>query len=119
MSLLSSIRVLDDWLGAGGLPVPQEQANHRAAICLECPENREPGWWDRVANEIASAIRRTLSMKNDLKYSVNSEEKLGMCRKCGCCIALKVHAPIEHIKDHTEDFTIYPAWCWQRIEAAQ
>ncbi len=128
MSLLAAIRrtaagaaLLTDWLGEGGDPVSQEQSNARAAICLNCPNNKEPGWWDRHSDVIASAIRRTLAIKNDLEYSVALEEDMGMCRVCGCALPLKLHVPTKHIKSHMtpELSQKYPDFCWQKTEATQ
>ncbi len=124
MSLLVAMRrtvtgakILNDWLGEGADPVPQEVSNARAAVCVTCPENVEPKWWDRVTGDLAAWMRKTLAIKNDIGYSAAREDDLHMCKKCGCCLPLKVHVPIEHIKAHTTDFSEYPDFCWQRKES--
>jgi hypothetical protein len=114
-----SVMVLTDWLGDGGKPVAPELAEQRASICVHCPENRSPNWWEKYTNAIALWIRRALMVKNNLGYKVPQEDDLFMCRKCGCCLRLKVHVPIAHIRAHTSDLKLglYPAYCWQRIES--
>lgn len=100
-----------EWLGGGGVPVSQTQADMRSHICETCPKNVENGWWDRVKSAIAYAIRSHLEQKNMMGLRVFNEDKLGMCKACGCCIKLKVWVPIEHIRNHpsVENF---PPWCW-------
>lgn len=125
MSLLTAIRrtavgaaILGEWLGHGADPVPQEVSNARAAVCVTCPENRSPEWWNLHSNAIASWIRKCLAIKDDLGYMAALEDKLFMCRRCGCALPLKVHVPIKHIRDHSTDEQLreYPDFCWQRKE---
>ncbi len=115
--------VLDDWLGVGANPVPLHQAELRASTCLSgrggrpCQYNRAPNWWQRfVTDPIAKAIRGHLEVKNGIGLRVEKEESLHMCSRCGCCLALKVHVPIEHIKAHHKPEYQLPAWCWQLKE---
>lgn len=111
-------RILADWLGAGGGPVDNALAESRAAICRSCPENSHPRWWESHNNAIALAMREMLELKNEIGYSVSQEDKLHLCRACGCCLKLKVHVPIEHIKAHTLPDAVdkYPDHCWIRNE---
>jgi hypothetical protein len=128
MSLLNQLRqtlagavVIRDWLGEGGNPVPQTLAESRAAICVNCPENRQPNWWDIHKDKIALAIRKMLAFKNDCEMRVNSEYKIQMCRVCGCCLRLKVWTPITHIRDNVpqEALDKAPDYCWMRGELGQ
>ncbi len=93
-------RVLRDWIGNDGIPIEQEKAESRAAICLHCPANSPARWWEKAANMIADAIRKQLEVKNKMGLRLSTEDKVGMCRACGCCIRLKVWVPIEHIRAH-------------------
>lgn len=106
--------VLTDWLGAGGKPVPQDHAEGRAAVCVGCPENRAPKWWEIVKSAIAETIRLHLSLKHEMNIRVSTEERLGMCKVCGCAIPLKVHVPIEHIAENTggDVKERFPNHCW-------
>lgn len=124
---VAGLALLTDWLGAGGHPVSQIHAEHRADACVHgndgkpCPLNKEPGWWDRVKSSIANTIKMQLEMKQHLKLHVSSEEGLAMCAACGCCLKLKVWTPIEHIKAHTspENIAKTPSYCWMRTEMIQ
>lgn len=110
------LAVLAEWLGSGGVPVSSSQANNRALICLTCPENREKGWWDKVKNHIAFAIKEHLLVKSKLGLRVAVEDELAMCRKCGCAIPLLVWTPAEHLKKHHTNLKDYPSFCWKRQE---
>ena len=131
MSIWTEIRndvngaaILNDWLGDGMHPVSQEQADHRSLACVSadegkpCPHNRESQWWEKSKGIIAGMILEQLSIKSKLKMTTPLESHLNMCAKCGCCLPLKIHVPIEFIKSHTAPDTIssYPPFCWQRIE---
>lgn len=112
--------VLDDWLGAGGLPVAQPHAEARATICAECPFNIEAGWWHRFFKDpIARAIRRHIEVKNQIGLTVSVEESMHMCKACGCATKLKVWVPIEHIKAHHKPEHNYAPRCWVPKEMEQ
>lgn len=131
MKLLEELRkdatglaLLDDWLGAGGFPVEQSLAERRAATCISgddwkpCPFNRGGKWWEKAKDAIAAVIRLQLRFKTELTLHVACEDQLQMCQRCGCCLKLKVHVPIEHIRAHTPPETVeqYPDFCWIRRE---
>lgn len=112
--------ILRDWLGKGGKPVVSELAELRSLVCATCPQNVEPNWWERVLNKIALMIRRQLELKHRMGLWVSKEADIHMCRSCGCCLRLKVHVPLEHIKDHTNDEVMksFDERCWIRKESA-
>lgn len=120
----SGAALLKDWLGAGGVPIEQVQAELRADVCYRgnngapCPLNKEPNWWQRFANTIALTIRRQLELKRRLGLRVQKEHHIHMCAACGCCLKLKVWVPIQHIGNHTsvETFNKFPPYCWQKTE---
>lgn len=105
-----------DWLGDGGKPVTLALAQSRAWVCETCPENRAPRWWELAKDPVADCIRSSLEVKNGMSMAVANEEKLSMCRVCGCCIRLKVWTPLRHIIDHTPDTGKFPEHCWIRTE---
>jgi hypothetical protein len=71
---IEAARLLADWLGEGGTPVPSEQSAGRALVCLQgndgrpCPHNTAPGWWAKhVKNPIAAAITKQLEITMNIK----------------------------------------------------
>lgn len=107
-------QVIGEWLGDGAEPVPQVQAESRASICVTCPMNIWPSWWEQHSNKIALWIRNALEYKKSIGLRVTCENALHLCRVCKCALPLKVHVPIEHIKSHTsaEEFSKLPSFCW-------
>ena len=109
-------KVLRDWLGDGGQPVPLAEAQARADICAGCPHNCSDQWlWSKST---AFMIARQLQLRSMMSIKIEHEEKLHICDVCGCQIRLKIHAPFKHIYRHTPDsqFEKYPDFCWQKIE---
>lgn len=112
-------KILHDWFGAGGQPVPLEQAQARADICLNCPHNWQGHWeWRKL---VAIAIAHQEKLRTTMGIHLNGEEKLEICEVCGCKLRLKVHVPFTHIYRHTSDaqFAKYPPFCWQTKELTQ
>jgi len=110
-----AVNPLLDWLGDGGKAVEHSLAESRSKVCETCPENRAPLWWEWALDPIADCIRNRLEVKNQMNMRVTNEERLNMCRVCGCCLRLKVHTPLRHIVDNT-DREKFPAHCWIRSE---
>jgi hypothetical protein len=109
------LALLNDWIGEGGNCVGEELANKRSKICETCPQNVAPGWWDaHVKEPIAEVIRGELELKNKILLRVKNEKSIHMCASCGCCLPLKVWAPIKHIQEHTSDPSMlqFDNRCW-------
>jgi hypothetical protein len=121
---ISGAAALADWLGDAGKPVDPMVAEFRAQRCMAgdsgkpCHLNVEPGWWEKAKHLVAEWIKREIELKNGLALHVANEDQLGICKLCGCAMTLKVHAPIEHIKSHTdlEKLKTAPDWCWMKRE---
>lgn len=95
--LVAGARTLADWLGSGGQPVNQEQAEGRAQVCVTCPRNK-PGDLSTFFTEAASrVITSQLERRKELNLATKVDGNLGVCDACGCPLKLKVHVPIEHI----------------------
>jgi hypothetical protein len=115
---------LADWLGHDPKPVNQELSEARARSCAAgnlgnpCPHNVEMRWWEKAKGNIAEWIRREIEIKSGMKVKTIHDGGLGMCRKCGCSLPLKVHVPLTHLKDHTdpEQFKTAPNFCWVKTE---
>lgn len=114
------IQTLAEWFGAGGAPVEQSVAEERAKICETCPKNVAPNWWQSNALEpVAKAIMRHLEARSRIGLKVPNEDALSMCSCCGCCVKLKIHTPLGHILQHTNEQTMlqYPTQCWVKKES--
>lgn len=112
-------RILTDWLGAGGQPVPIEQANKRANTCVICPlNNMENDWFFGIPKAVAVAIHEQLKVKHQLGIKLDQEDSLGTCEACGCVLKLKTLVPLKHILGHTpkDEFDKLDRNCWVRKE---
>lgn len=122
---VSGGKILLDWLGSGGKPVPSEQAQARANGCLygnsgkPCPHNASGSWWENNRARIAAKVRSYVEAKNDLKLTVEGEAGLRLCQACGgCYLPLKIHVPLAHILTETTKAEIdsTPEWCFLKTE---
>ena len=101
--LAAGAAILADWLGDGAPLVDSETANTRAVICATCPQNGRGDlyrWFTVFASE---TIRKQISAFQDRKLTTPSDEKLGICYACLCPLKLKVHVPVESIKNHLSE----------------
>lgn len=101
------------WLGEGGQPVPQALANARASICLSCPKNQPHPLWEMLTAPEAARLRRTLSLKANLKLAVPGEDGLRVCDVCKCRTDLLIWCPPERIAETLDDVSEYPPECWK------
>lgn len=98
--LASGSRVLLRWLGDDGQPVSAALSQARSDVCTgrlsgtPCPYN-ESGF--KPIERIAEVIKEQTEAKNNLKITVEGEEKLQTCSLCFCALQLKVHVPFEYI----------------------
>lgn len=117
---VSGVGALRDWLGDGAVPVANEQASGRAAICASCPMNAGGDWTSFFTEPVAALIRNQLSLRDDLNLTTPDDAKLNVCEACGCPLKLKVHVPLNHITAHLSDEvkTKLAAPCWILAEMA-
>lgn len=103
------------WLGAGGKPAPQETAEARASICIQCPyHDTKKGLFEGLKQSVAAQMRRTLEARSQMKLQVFGEEHLHLCGVCGCVLKLLVHVPEEILVEHLKtDIHDYPSYCWK------
>ena len=89
--------------------VDQSEAERRAAICVECPNNKPTevvicsGCWS--ANFVREAAEKLSTRHTSL------DNKLDTCSLCQCRNLLKVHVQREAMADKSID---WPSWCWMR-----
>lgn len=111
-------RILDDWLGAGGLPADPALAESRSVVCEPCPNNVKGDWKALVTGAVAEAVLEQRRVKTQLNITVSNEDNLGTCAVCLCHLALKVHVPMAHIQKYTSDaiWSELPEFCWMKKE---
>lgn len=102
VAALAGIRTasLEDWLGYGGVPVDQVEADARAEICAGCDANKG-NWREMLTVPAAAAIKAYLAHRNRMRLSTPFDDQLESCAACHCVLTLKVWQPIQHVRDNT------------------
>lgn len=121
---INGAAALTDWLGDLD-PVHEMVALFRAERCVQanngepCPWNVEPNWWERHAKHpVAQFIRKEMELKTGMNLRTGYDDKLHMCKLCGCALQLKVWVPMRHLEGRTnkDKFAKAPTWCWVKKE---
>ena len=88
-------KTVKEWLGEGGRPVRQQEAELRALQCRGCVWNQHGSGY---VDSAAAVLKRHLEAKLRLRLSVLKEEELHTCKLCRCFLPTKVHVPMAHIR---------------------
>lgn len=94
------------WIVAGAQLVPQEEAERRAQICVQCPLNVGMGGCAPCKGAV-SAFRDQF-----LRRSTTVDERLKSCGVCGCDNRTQVHVPLDVLTRARETLE-YPGFCWK------
>ena len=103
------MKIIREWIGQGSEVVPQEEAQRRADICIQCPKN-VGGWM--IIDRVADAIRRQTELKNHLNLRVDNEDKVKTCSACGCNSRLKLWIPLKNIEPEESERAKFDPKCW-------
>lgn len=102
------LKTTGQFLVGGGVPVPQEEAERRAAICADCPLNIPMGGCS-ACKVTVDVFRGTI-----LKRATSVDAKLKNCGVCKCENHAQVHIPIEALRAGTGDLDYSPnPLCWK------
>jgi hypothetical protein len=109
--------VLASFVAGGSVPVPREEAERRAQICLQCQYNvRFPTPCTGVCGELLSIAQRVAG-----GHGTQYDRGLHACSICACYNAAQIWIPMEHLKKGvTEDMVKQFAavkGCWKQVNA--
>jgi len=104
--LWAGINTLNAWLDSGEPPVPQEQAEKRAATCVACPLNGSGDLTSWFTAPAANSIKRQLERMQQRNISTSLDDKLGVCSACLCPLRLKTQTPIKFIRPNISNEVI-------------
>lgn len=96
--LAAGAEILVDWIKDGAEAVPLRLATQRAAVCAKCPKNERGDLLRFFTLPAATAIRKALDSRREMKLSTIHDHELHVCSACSCPLKLKVHLDIGHIK---------------------
>lgn len=95
------------WLGSGGAPVEESEANERAMVCASCPHNALKR---RIEDRIAREIVKQEEIRLKLRLTTTNDTRLETCDVCGCYLKLKVWVPMRFQNKSLP----FPNFCWMR-----
>lgn len=95
--------LLFEWEQSKLPPEPQEVAESRAAVCVQCPANENKKLTDWFTVPVANQISKKFERLHNLKLVTSQHAKLFTCRACLCPLALKVFTPKELIIKKTSE----------------
>jgi hypothetical protein len=106
--------VLVEWLRDGAEAVPKELATKRAAVCAECPKNGKGDFTRWFTVPVSEAIHAEIERKNQMRLSTPFDDRIEVCEACLCPLKLKVHMPINRIRDNlpAESHRDLDPSCW-------
>ena len=116
-AMQSFINVVGAWIGGAILGrkvwVDQEEADRRAAICVQCNLNVSvSGSCAACADKFAKVMAIVGSRKTRF------DEDLGACSLCGCLLQVAVHVPLEAqcagVSEKLRDEFKTVSWCWKQ-----
>lgn len=92
----------------GGKCVPQEEAERRARICMQCPY--------RVHDALCKSCNGMADFftENFLNKTTPYDSELGNCGVCKCYNKVAVHWPLESQSTEGLSKEDFPEYCWKR-----
>lgn len=104
------MKVFSTWGLAGAPMVPQEEANRRAGICIQCPINvgiSGCATCRKIASYITGSVAKKRTPYDDL---------LKACAVCHCALKAMVWFPAATITSHEspDRQNVRPSFCWAK-----
>lgn len=113
----SFVQFLWNWILGGGQLVDQNTANIRAALCVNCHNNKGSGevrkkvccGGGKLANIVVDKARASIIKQN----KTVGDARLLVCGICGCDNKISVWIP-NNVLLKPEDANAYPGFCWRK-----
>jgi len=100
------IRTMNEWADAGFPHVEPDKSTARAAVCITCPKNTAGDFSSWFTKPAAEGIRRLTERAKGINLTTPHDEQLNVCDVCLCPMKLKVHIPIEVLRNGTSNETL-------------
>lgn len=114
-SALTGLAVYRELFTGKAKPVAKEEAERRAAICVECPQNNtKRSFKDRFVAYVAKGLTELVGIMRDMEFTTSHDAKLGTCDACECPLFAKcfVDMPtIERNMKTSQRAKLHPK-CW-------
>lgn len=97
----AGVKTSNEWIDSGTPPVPKETSEFRAQTCAACPKNGKGDWTAWFTKPASEVIAKQLERISGMKLTTSVDDKLQVCEVCLCPLKVKVHTPVQYIKNHT------------------
>ncbi len=101
----AGIRTLHEWVDAGCPHVDPDKSTARALVCSNCPKNGAGDFTSWFTKPAAEGLKRLAERFAKFNLSTPYDEKINVCDVCLCPMKLKVHMPIDIIRNGTTNET--------------
>lgn len=106
-----------DLFGPDGKIVSKEEAERRAAVCVQCPEHDTSGGLKKyLVDKAAKEIMGVFSMLKSKDATTSLDDKLGVCKVCECPMRAKIFIEAHVLKKNLkpEQISKLDPNCWIR-----
>ena len=96
----------------GNPRVDADEANRRAAVCADCPDNVKAAGCEGCTSQTVNNLVSTLTGAK----ATSQDHKLQSCKHCGCLNRAQVWFPLEMLQKHmaAEVAGRLPSYCWKK-----
>ena len=99
---VSGLAIYRELFSGNSKPVEHAEAERRAAVCVECPLNKQGGLKEWFVEHVAKGITELYGIMSDLDLTTSMDKELGTCVACSCPTRAKVHVDLAIIKRNTK-----------------
>jgi hypothetical protein len=113
-NVAAGVETLVEWIDDGAEAVNIGLATTRAAVCAACPKNGKGDFTRWFTVPVSEAIRSELNRRREMKLETVHDEKINVCEACLCPLKLKIHMPIDRIRNRlpAESLAALDPSCW-------
>lgn len=98
---VSGLAVYRELFQGKSVPVARDEAERRAAICVQCPlNNTKLTFKQRFVDYVAKGLTELVGIMRDLDLQTSRDKELGTCDACECPMFAKVHVALPTIIAH-------------------
>lgn len=114
-NIKTAVAIYRDLFGPDGKVVAKQEAERRAAICVDCPKHDTAGGLKKYfVEKAARELMYVFGMLKDMDVTTSLDDKLGICEICECPMRAKIWVENHVLKKHLkpEQIAKLPPNCW-------
>ncbi len=118
---VSGLAVYRELFVGKSVPVPCDEAERRAAICVACPlNNTKLTLKQRFVDYVAKGLTELVAIMHERDLHTSRDKELGTCDACDCPMFAKVHVALPTVIAHLKPAQyskLHPS-CWITAQPA-